>query len=277
MTKINEKLVVEMYLNGVSGHKIAASIGIKAHQIYYILKKNKVKSRSNSVNSKRYYFNENFFEIIDNERKAYWLGFLFADGYILSKTDSFGLSLSTKDILHMEKFLADISSNYKINVYRNNFNREYCRVRLYSKKAKADLINAGCTENKTLVLAFPKIRKDLLPHFIRGYFDGDGAITKTKSKKSFSFRFRLCGTKEFLNGVLMAIGYESKLYQRHPERNVNNYDIDIGGNRQVLDILSSIYKDATVYLERKYDRFLELKSLCQEIDNRKLCENGETL
>lgn len=277
MTEINEKLVIKMYLDGISGNKIAASLGIKTHQVYYVLKKNKIKSRSNSINSKRYRFNENFFENIDNERKAYWLGFLFADGYILSKTDSFGLALSTKDILHMEKFLFDISSNHKISVYRNNSDKEYCRIRLYSKKTKEDLINAGCKENKTLILDFPEIRKDLLPHFIRGYFDGDGSISKTKSKKSPSFRFRLCGTKEFLRGVLNAIGVDSKLYQRHPERNVNNYDIDIGGNRQVIEILSFIYKDATVYLERKYNRFLELKSLCQEIDNRKLCENGETL
>lgn len=277
MTEVNEKLIIKMYLDGISGHKIAASIGLKPHQVYYILKKNNIESRDNSINSKRFQFNENFFETIDSEPKAYWLGFLFADGYILTNSNSFGLSLSTKDISHMEKFLKDISSNHKINIYRNNSNREYCRIRLYSKKAKEDLIKVGCVENKTLILGFPKIREDLLPHFIRGYFDGDGAISKTKSKKSFSYRFRLCGTREFLTGVLNVIGYNSRLYQRHPERNVNNYEIDIGGNRQVLDILSFIYKDATVYLERKYNRFLGLKSLCQEIDNRKLCENGETL
>lgn len=202
MTEVNEKLIIKMYLDGISGHKIAASIGLKPHQVYYILKKNNIESRDNSINSKRFQFNENFFEIIDSEPKAYWLGFLFADGYVLTNSNSFGLSLSTKDISHMEKFLKDISSNHKINV---------------------------------------------------------------------------CGTREFLTGVLNAIGYNSRLYQRHPERNVNNYDIDIGGNRQVINILSFIYRDATVYLERKYNRFLELKSLCQEIDNRKLCENGETL
>lgn len=31
-----------------------------------------------------YYFNENFFEKINNELSAYWLGFLYADGCILT-------------------------------------------------------------------------------------------------------------------------------------------------------------------------------------------------
>lgn len=164
MTEVNEKLIIKMYLDGISGHKIAASIGLKPYQVYYILKKNNIEPRDNSINSKKFQFNENFFETIDSEPKAYWLGFLFADGYILTNSNSFGLSLSTKDISHMEKFLKDISSNHKINIYRNNSNREYCRIRLYSKKTKEDLIKIGCVENKTLILCFPKIREDLLPH-----------------------------------------------------------------------------------------------------------------
>lgn len=52
----------------------------------------------------KYTFNENIFSIIDNEEKAYWLGFLYADGY-LTDQGLFGCALQEKDKAHLNKFL----------------------------------------------------------------------------------------------------------------------------------------------------------------------------
>lgn len=113
-------------------------------------------------------------------------------------------------------------------------------------------------------------------HFIRGYFDGDGSLSEHNTNKGLTFRFRLCGTSSFLNSVLKYIDFEkSKLCKRHKDRDNDNYDIDIGGNRNVLKIMNFIYDGATIFLERKYNVYLNLLSRCQEIDNRKSCEFGK--
>ena len=54
----------------------------------------------------KYYYNKHFFDVIDTEEKAYWLGFMYADGYITSKSFRIGLSLAIKDIEHLRKFNA---------------------------------------------------------------------------------------------------------------------------------------------------------------------------
>lgn len=59
------------------------------------------------------------FENIDTEEKAYWLGFLYADGCVGSKESKVELSLAEKDLRHMEKFRSFIGIENKIS-YRPN-------------------------------------------------------------------------------------------------------------------------------------------------------------
>ena len=178
-----EDKIVKMYTEDkISGCKISKELDISLYTVYSVLESKNIKRRSNSINSKKYKCNDNFFSIIDTEEKAYWLGFMYADGYIISDRDAIGLSLSTEDINHLEKFLASLNANNKISRYTNNINREYARVIIYSNKLKNDLISNGCLENKTFKLDFPNIDENLVRHFIRGYFDGDGSLSKHKTK-----------------------------------------------------------------------------------------------
>lgn len=137
-----------------------------------------------------YNYNEKFFEKIDDEHKAYWLGFLYADGYIepiyrKDKIKAFRIEigLSIKDKNHLEKFLIDIDSNAPIS-YRKQMlgEKEYlsCRVRINNTKICKDLMRLGCTTRKSLTLEFPSeniLPSKYLKDFIRGYFDGDGCIS----------------------------------------------------------------------------------------------------
>lgn len=261
-----QKEIIRMYLEDkLSALKISEILNIKPRSVYYILEKNNISRRSNSINSRKFYANESFFESIDSEEKAYWLGFMYADGYIVSSRGAIGLSLSIKDEAHIERFLKSIGANNKVSRYRNNMGFYYSRVIIHSNKMKSDLINLGCFENKTFKIRFPEINKNLLNHFIRGYFDGDGAISKHLSS-NLTYRFRLCGTYDFLKSVLFNIGFsDHKLYKRHKDRDNNNFDIDIGGNIQVLKILDYLYKDCTICLERKRDIYFEIKSLYVEM------------
>ena len=151
------------------------------------------------------------FEIIDTEEKAYWLGFLYADGSVGSKEDKIELGLAEKDLKHIEKFRDFMNITNKIS-YRES-TRSY-RISFRSSKCKQDLINKGCIPKKSLILEFPnekQVPNNLIKHFIRGYFDGDGSIAKNKNK----VRATIISTEDFCWGIknyLDSININSKIY-----------------------------------------------------------------
>ena len=130
------------------------------------------------------------------------MGFLYADGYVNSEK-GVELTLKADDLEHIESFKKFLNSNHNIE-FRKNVNAY--RINIYSKKMANDLINLGCFQNKSLKLKFPtnqQVPKELISHFMRGYFDGDGCISYGQGQ----LRFSVLGCKEFL------IEYESIILQ----------------------------------------------------------------
>lgn len=254
---------IDLYKTGLSSIKVVKITGIGIGKLTSNLKKRGI-TRSNKVNSRKYDVNHNFFNKIDNEHKAYWLGFIYADGYISKRkqTDKkVGISLNVRDIEHLETFKKHINSTYPINTYKSkSFGRveiEYCRLLMSSDQLFDDLVSKGVFEKKTLILKFPDesiVPKELQNHFIRGYFDGDGSFKKSNDK---FYAFSLCGTKEFLLKCQEILGKQTKLEKRYKD-NKNNYSFSIGGRLQTKKTGDYLYKDATVYLTRKYNRYKEM-------------------
>jgi hypothetical protein len=118
-----------------------------------------------------------------------------------------------------------------------------------------DLVSHGMTEHKSLTLKFPQINTNLTHHFIRGYFDGDGSFSKSHD----GYKFRLCGTKEFLASTGNIMGFPNRKLQKRHKNKTNNYSLDIGGRLQTITLGNYLYQNASVYLERKYQRYVQLK------------------
>lgn len=211
---------------------------------------------------RKYHHNENFFEVIDNEKKAYWLGFMYADGWILDNTkrygqDHFGIGLDLEDEQHLIKFLQDIEANNPLH-YDVSKDRHMVKVELTSQKTVDDLINQGCFKQKTAILQPPKnVPENLLHHFIRGFFDGDGSIVESKGqyyqktglyKYSINFSCVEC-IGEWLKEYF---GFGSVVQDK---RKSFSYSFTIGGDNCVEKFYNVVYKDATIYLDRKYKRF----------------------
>ena len=119
--------------------------------------------------------NENFFENIDSEIKAYLLGFFAADGHIEKRTDycsyslRVGVQLNDSHILKL--YLKHISKDSVISCKKN-----LASIAITSKKIGEDLLKLGYDNNKTYTTKnIPDLPIDLMYHFIRGYFDGDGS------------------------------------------------------------------------------------------------------
>jgi hypothetical protein len=206
-------------------------------------------------------FNSKKFDSIDTEEKSYWLGFLFADGYISNKEFVVGLGLQASDVVHLHKFnrFMECEYNYVTYCFKKTNNKIYDAYKwsIRNENLWNTLNNYGCIPNKSLVLKFPSttIFKDisLIKHFIRGYWDGDGCISLTTKSNSIN----VLGTEQFLNELKSYIPYlkNKKLYQRNKDK--NTFILQTTGIN-AEETIRFLYQDATVYLDRKYKKYLDL-------------------
>lgn len=212
-------------------------------------------------------YNQDFFEKIDTEEKAYWLGFIYADGCVYQSTDkkSYRLQINLKleDIDLLIKFQESIGSNYKIQEKKIG-NAFACLLKVNSTKMCNDLMNKGANPRKSLNLTFPSekiVPKSLQHHFIRGYFDGDGSIYKVKGKEHFIVD--ICSNESFLfemEKILLSKGLENFTYGKH--RNSVAISLKTAKDINVIKLYKYMYDNATIYLERKKERFEEFKQVC---------------
>jgi DNA-binding transcriptional regulator WhiA len=177
-----------------------------------------------------------------------------------------GISLNIKDKNHLQKLNCCLDSNVSIKEYKETIGfakgNKYCRVIYTSEKLTNDLINNGVYEKKTNIIAPPNLKSDnLIREFIRGYFDGDGSIWKQDNKTQVNISF--VGTDNLLQFIMQylldnnAIIRKYSLNKRKPQQIVSNFKF--GGNCNSFRFLDFIYKDANMYLDRKYQMYLELK------------------
>lgn len=254
---------------GMSKEKICSEYNISKVALLHHITNNKWEK----TKKKQYSFNEHYFDEIANEHQAYWLGFLYADGYILSKrketkrknqAQSFGFSISSKDNELFDYFKQDLQSNNPVHYYQRNDGGSYkeesiCgRILLTSQHTVDMLKKHGLLENKTFFLKPPQIKKELIPAFIRGYSDGDGSVYITKKG---TFGWSIVGTKEILTFIQDFLNTDVKLSQRFPERQNNNYTLGFCGKNRVPALLDIIYKDASIYLQRKYAKYAEMRGI----------------
>lgn len=266
--------IINDYINGSSVLSLTKKYGYKYDKTYSIIKNNGIEIRGNDYNSKVYSVDSHVFDVIDTEEKAYWLGFLYADGCVMSTGSNYKLSLaiSTEDIDHLRKFQKFLKTNNPIKVYKGNHNNEYCRIYVIDEHLCKQLISKGCTVRKTETLTFPEfLNDDLVRHFIRGYIDGDGCITFHKHQINHDrlvFALKICGTKELLTDFHRRLPINKKtdspVLQKRRKNDVNNYSLEYGGNLQALRLLDYLYGDSNIYLNRKYERYLLLANYCSQ-------------
>ena len=260
--EIQNQIIID-YLSGKSMRQIEKDYGVSRQTTAKFLEKNNIK-KDKGNHYRKYYHNFDYFENIDTEDKAYWLGFIFADGHITNNDnrygqDQFGISCAEKDKEILSKFLVSIEANNPILIYKrkNNEGQPLCRVQLTSQKTVNDLIDKGCFKQKTLILKPPKkVPQTLIRHFIRGFFDGDGSITKTYNKKQdrIIYGINFTSTIEICEWLQQIFNFGSVILEK---RRKNTYYFSFGGNNQIKYFYHFLYDNATIYLDRKYNRFQE--------------------
>lgn len=262
--------IVKDYQNGKSMRQIEKDYGVNRQTVAKYLEEQQIKTTKGN-HYRTYYHNENFFEVIDTEEKAYWLGFMFADGYITNMQnrygqDQFGLSLSQVDEEVLHKFKKSIEATNPILTYprKDNNSHPMCRIQMVSQKTVDDLIDKGCIKQKSLILKPPKkVPEKLINHFIRGFFDGDGCITKTYNKtyNKYIYGVNFTSTLEMCEWLKSIFGFGSVLKEKRRE---NTYYFAFGGNNQLKIFYDFLYKNSTIWMDRKYNRFQEFLEISRK-------------
>lgn len=218
----------------------------------------------------KYNLNENFFDVVDSESKAYFLGLLLADGSISKNNRVLKISLQENDKHILETFKNQIKSNSPLffTKSKNKKHSNYYTLTLYSKKICEDLIKLGCVNNKSKYLKWnvSDIPNEIQNHFIRGYFDGDGCFSyRFHKKKYLKSVVNFTSTKDFCIGLQILIkelfSYNSYMSTRHKNNKSNNRTIEITGNIQVFNLLNWVYKNSTIFLLRKRKKVEEFMNM----------------
>jgi hypothetical protein len=232
---------------------------------------------------RKYEINENYFQNIDSEAKAYILGYLFADGCIRkcvgNRQDSLYIGVQEKDRLICDLISKEISPENPVRIVHapsmiKAGHQPQARWRCSSNKISDDLKNLGMNYRKSQTgMTFPSLDSSLIHHFIRGFFDGDGCIsvnevknrykrkTNFKIKKPFKRKLRkrayFCSTDEqFLIDLFSHLPkFEGKIYKVARKRVSVCHIYNIEHQKDVLRLRDYLYSNATFFLERKKNKF----------------------
>jgi len=246
-----------------------------------------------------YKVDENYFDHIDSEEKAYILGFFYADGCNSIDENSYSHEISftqlEQDIDILEKIKKSMKSEhplYKI-IQKSNGKVKY-KLSIKSRKLSDSLYNLGGINNKSLTLKFPDeslfANKSLIRHFIRGYFDGDGCVWNGKRKKMtvkdsskpegfrerivHNVKFTFTGNYDFINMLqdylVKCLGFKKTKLNFSKAKNPNNNtsenvcSMEYSGRKQMKTFYDFIYTNATIYGNRKFNKFNEIFCASEE-------------
>jgi len=224
--------------------------------------------------NRKYTLNESFFEHIDTPDKAYVLGFIMADGYNNVKKRYVNIRLALQDESHLEKISKCVGSNKPIrrvisSGYSGN-DYESCQITLDSVKLSEQLEHLGIDGDKSNNLRFPsELSSELYPHFIRGYFDGDGSVSWTKHlKKAY---ISICSTDDFCKGLKTYLFSHFEIggsIVQNKQKPNSCKELHICGNRQIRFLLMWMYGCGNICLERKLEKALDVLKRIEELPTR---------
>lgn len=233
--KYRDKEISRLYNDGKTIDELTRIQGLSLAIIHKSLVRNNTPRRP----LRKDFFNEQAFDDLNDEHTLYWLGFAYADGNVSRR--SFRLVLSVRDIKHVERFIKFLNSSTKIRFYRNN-----CGADFYSPYMTDRLTSLGIVPRREMFNRLENLIPDGMEHhFIRGLIDGDGCISNRE-------KVMILGQFDILQWVKRIIVNNAQVSDRVSIRQETGiHEVTWGGRLQFIRVVDYIYKDATVYLERK--------------------------
>lgn len=246
--------ITDLYNRGLSAIKISHLINCSPARVYQLLVQSGQQMRSGRK-QRIYKLDESFFQKIESEEKAYWVGFLMADGSV--KKNNLSIGLAARDRGHLLKLKIATSFEGPITEATSTLRGKKfpsCVLLMCSKKMIGDLSKVGVVPRKSWCAKPPEsLRDDLWRHFWRGVIDGDGSLIICKTTN----HIHLVGTKEITQGFSDYV--TSRLGGKGTIKPIqNHFGIQFCGTARVGLIVRHLYQGASIYLDRKYERAIKI-------------------
>ena len=245
-----EKEITKRYTSGMSANNIAHQYGVERKTIIRTLRRNNAIVRTSSA-SLRLPHNGHAFNKL-TEESAYWIGFLMADGCILSRRHNVPASkvvlrLSEKDKSHVYRFKRFLSAKHKIVISRNKYGGLEYGIAITSNMLVKDLSKYGVGPRKSFTAkALSGIEHNR--HFWRGVIDGDGSIGTHRGHACISLNGSKALLKQFKQYIIVAISPQFGGAVR-PIKNIFRIQAECKIARSIID---NLYAQCNIALPRKY-------------------------
>lgn len=223
--------------------------------------------------NRKHNLNTDYFNNINSQEKAYWLGFLWADGNI-SKTSSrssgpnrLRISQKWSERQHLEQFKTAIGADYEIKPIYHDSGHTVAQLDINCRPLCESLQNLGY-DVKTKRTHIPDIPDELLPHFIRGYFDGDGGLSLyTQTIKRWTVlkqEWSITGEQHLMDEIKTVLTRDASVTPtvktKSYKKSTKTTSIRYGKKSDIAKLYEYLYKNATVYLPSKHQKFVDFFS-----------------
>jgi len=256
--KLTQEKLEKLWESGLTVHQVAKYFGTNHSTLIKYQKLNGIKRpehlkfiniKGNKKGNTRYEVNENFFEIIDTEEKAYILGFWAADGWMYKRSLFIAVSEDDKEFLEKIRKIIPTEAPIITKIKKSVWQRKKLSILTLSrKKMYEDVVKLGFTEQKSKDLIFPKIHRDLYKYFIRGFWDGDGHIGERQ--------FSIVGKSVIFFQELKRIIFVETNCKLHFDMVRGQYP-RLTGSKKHKDVINWIYCGSNIHLKRKYQKYLD--------------------
>lgn len=208
---------------------------------------------------------------------------MYSNGYVRKYGNSYIIGFTQEEsrinLLYLLRKCFGSEDRKLIKEFKFNNNVIY-HLRISNKELGKDLINLGCLPNKSLILQFPLFDFGLMPHFIRGLFDGDGCIwegkrhyinrissrtSKVSKRIIHNVKFTYTGTFKFVNALqdylIFVLGLSKTKLNFSKANNKNNHTsscictLEYSGRRNIEKFYHYLYDNAHYFEETKKEKF----------------------
>lgn len=278
-TKEQQAAMVDAYQSGLTAREAGTLFGFSQRASLYALKKAGLCPRNASEAHRVHSLNEHYFATIDTPEKAYWLGFLAADGNV--RDGSVCVSSEQKDYGHLEKFRLTIGHTGEVRTYAHKAGDGSVSAgktttmsvfQVYSRVMAGHLTGHGVTPRKSLTLK-PWVSSTLTlqASYWAGVVDGDGCIRVfvLRNGLAATCSVGLCGTEAVVRGFADFVYANTASVHRRGQKKIfhlseGHFTTQFGGVNVCKQIVTLLYGSSGVWLDRKKaiaDQILALPSL----------------
>ena len=180
-----------------------------------------------------------------NSHMAYVLGFAFGDGNLSSHRYHHHIRFTSKDKGLLQKIKKVMHSSHRIS---QELNGKFIIFRL--------VISSRIIENSLINLGFstrdiPEIPIEFQNAFVLGYLDADGCISTDGIISFYSIK------ESLLEKISIMIKQNTNVDFRKPKKHSKRNIYKLQDRKKEAFLIGNwMYENATIYLERKYQRYI---------------------